>query len=76
MNNTDFLTKIVLFVLVYLVLFSIVMTVVFVVVGSEPATLIQWTFTVFGVELLVTMFKKYIDKKYGKDDVNDSEIDQ
>jgi len=67
----DFLSKIVLFVLGYLVLFSIAMTVIFVVVGTEPATLIQWTFTVFGVELLATMFKKYIDKKYGRDDDND-----
>jgi len=67
----DFLSKIVLFVLGYLVLFSLAMTVIFVVVGAEPATLIQWTFTVFGVELLATMFKKYIDKKYRRDDDND-----
>lgn len=34
-------------------------------------TLIQWVFTVFGAELGLTMFKKWLDKKYGKDDLNE-----
>ena len=38
-------------------------------------TLIQWVFTVFGAELGLTMFKKWMDKKYGKDDVYENQLD-
>ena len=68
MKKLDFLSKIVLVVIGYLILFSVAIFVCFCINGNEPETLIQWTFTVFGVELLATMFKKYIDKKYGKDE--------
>ena len=39
--------------------------------GQSQDTLIQWTYTVFGAELGFTMFKKWLDKKYGKDEVNE-----
>jgi hypothetical protein len=39
--------------------------------GQSQDTLIQWTYTVFGAELGFTMFKKWLDKKYGKDDLNE-----
>lgn len=68
MKNLDLLTKIVIFVLAFLVVFTVAILVVFLKTGSEPSSLVQWVFTVFGLELGATMFKKYIDKKYGKGD--------
>ena len=75
MKKTDFITKIVIFVLVFLVIFTLAIFLAFLKTGTEPATLVQWVYTVFGLELLVTMFKKYLDKKYGKDDVYENQLD-
>lgn len=75
MKKTDFITKIVIFVLVFLVIFTLAIFLAFLKTGTEPATLVQWVYTVFGLELLVTMFKKYLDKKYGKDDLNEFDTD-
>lgn len=38
-------------------------------------TLIQWVFTVFGAELGFTMFKKWLDKKYGKDEIYENQLE-
>ena len=71
MKKADFITKTVVFVLTFLVVFTVAVFIAFLKTGTEPATLVQWVYTVFGLELLVTMFKKYLDKKYGKDDLNE-----
>lgn len=64
----DFLTKVVVFVLAFLVIFTVVILLAFLKTGTEPSSLVQWVYTVFGLELLMTMFKKWLDKKYGRDD--------
>lgn len=57
------LKRIVSLVLIFLIMFTIACFVIFAITGNEPTTLIQWVFTVFGVELLATMAKAIINKK-------------
>ena len=64
--NLDFCVR---YVFVFLTLFTIVCFISNHMNGQSQDTLIQWTYTVFGAELGFTMFKKWLDKKYGKDDL-------
>ena len=61
MKNTDLITKIVIYTLLGLVLFTIVNIIIFCIMGATPDTLIQWVFTVFGLELMMTMAKTLLD---------------
>lgn len=65
MKKMDFITKTVIYVFCFLTAFSVAFFISNHVNGFSQDALIQWIFTVYGLELLATMFKKYIDKKYG-----------
>lgn len=71
------LKRIVNLILVFLIIFTIACFVVFAITGNEPANLIQWVYTVFGIELLATMVKAIINKKLENNigDGNDANID-
>ena len=64
-RKKDTLKIIVNIVLIFLIVFTVACFAIFAITGNEPANLIQWVFTVFGVELLATMAKAIINKKYG-----------
>ena len=68
MKEADFLTNTVTYVFRFLTVFTIVCFISNHINNLPQDTLIQWVFTVFGVELGLTMLKKWMDKKYGKED--------
>lgn len=51
--------------LLYLLFFSVACLNIFITVGAEPSTLIERTFTVIGLELVVLMVKKLMDNHRG-----------
>ena len=73
MKRLDFLTKTVIFVLSFLSIFTVACFISNHINGLGQDTLIQWVFTVFGVELLAMMVKKILDKWYGSQN-NDEEM--
>ena len=74
MRKLDFLTKVVVFDLAFLTIFTVACFISHHITGTEPATLIQMVFTVFGMELLLTMVKTWLDKHYGKSEKQDEEM--
>jgi diacylglycerol kinase len=75
MRKADFLTKTVVYVLSFLTVFTIACFISNHINGLGQDTLIQWVFTVFGIELLATMVKKIVDTKYGKSNDNEEMIE-
>lgn len=64
-NKYSLMTIIVITSLTYLVLFTIACLFIVYSGKYEPSALIQWNFTVFGVELALLMVKKILDNKNG-----------
>lgn len=62
-QQPDFMKAVVVFCLFYLIAFTASCLYLIWKISYEPSTLIQWTFTIFGMELLVMALKKIIENR-------------
>lgn len=79
MGNKDqkkkFMKRVLLLAFIQVTIFTIWQMVVFTITGNEASTLIQWFFTLWGVEVGLLMLKKILEGRKPKDGGESSDAD-
>ena len=66
MPKRDFMKLVLLLAFIQITIFTVWQMVVFTISGNEASTLIQWFFTLWGVEVGLLMLKKILGIKRGE----------
>lgn len=66
MPKRDFMKLVLLLAFIQITIFTVWQMVVFSITGNEASTLIQWFFTLWGVEVGLLMLKKILGIKRGE----------
>lgn len=66
-TKKQFMKRVLLLAFIQVTIFTIWQMVVFTITGNEAATLIQWFFTLWGVEVGLLMLKKILEGRKPKD---------
>ena len=74
-TKKQFMKRVLLLAFIQVTIFTIWQMVVFTITGNEASTLIQWFFTLWGVEVGLLMMKKILEGRKPKDggEANDTD---
>lgn len=74
-TKKQFMKRVLLLAFIQVTIFTIWQMVVFTITGNEASTLIQWFFTLWGVEVGLLMLKKILEGRKPKDggEANDTD---
>ena len=74
-TKKQFMKRVLLLAFIQVTIFTIWLMVVFTITGNEAATLIQWFFTLGGVEVGLLMLKKILEGRKPKDGGESNDTD-
>lgn len=74
-TKKQFMKRVLLLAFIQVTIFTIWQMVVFTITGNEASTLIQWFFTLWGVEVGLLMLKKILEGRKPKDDGETNDTD-
>ena len=74
-TKKQFMKRVLLLAFIQVTSFTIWQMVVFTITGNEAATLIQWFFTLWGVEVGLLMLKKILEGRKPKDGGESNDTD-
>lgn len=74
-TKKQYMKRVLLLAFVQITIFTIWQMVVFTITGNEASTLIQWFFTLWGVEVGLLMLKKILEGRKPKDGGESNDTD-
>lgn len=74
-TKKQFMKRVLLLAFIQVTIFTIWQMVVFTITGNEASTLIQWFFTLWGVEVGLLMLKKILEGRKPKDSGESNDTD-
>ena len=74
-TKKQFMKRVLLLAFIQVTIFTIWQMVVFTITGNEASTLIQWFFTLWGVEVGLLMLKKILEGRKPKDGGESTDTD-
>ena len=74
-TKNQFMKRVLLLAFIQVTIFTIWQMVVFTITGNEASTLIQWFFTLWGVEVGLLMLKKILEGRKPKDGGESNDTD-
>ena len=74
-TKKQFIKRVLLLAFIQVTIFTIWQMVVFTITGNEASTLIQWFFTLWGVEVGLLMLKKILEGRKPKDGGESNDTD-
>ena len=74
-TKKQFMKRVLLLAFIQVTIFTIWQMVVFTITGNEASTLIQWFFTLWGVEVGLLMLKKILEGRKPKDGDESNDTD-
>lgn len=74
-TKKQFMKRVLLLAFIQVTIFTIWQMVVFTITGNEASTLIQWFFTLWGVEVGLLMLKKILESRKPKDGGESNDTD-
>lgn len=74
-TKKQFMKRVLLLAFIQVTIFTLWQMVVFTITGNEASTLIQWFFTLWGVEVGLLMLKKILEGRKPKDGGESNDTD-